>query len=64
MDDGFVEIPPPQVHTRPTRLRVVKDQLKISHSKKCYIQVQMQVTMDIIKVSFKNAKLMFDQCAL
>lgn len=64
MDDGFVQIPPLQVHTRPIGFRVVEDQLKISHSKKCSTWVQMQVTMDIIKISFKNEKLMFDQCAL
>jgi len=36
MDDGFVEIPPLHVHTRPIGFRVVKDQLKFSHNKKCY----------------------------
>jgi len=36
MDDGFVEIPPPHVHTRPIRFKVVKDQLKISHNKKMF----------------------------
>jgi hypothetical protein len=64
MDDGFVEIPPPQVHTRRIGFKVVKDQLKISHSKKCYTWIQIQVIVDIMKVSWKNAKLMFDQCAL
>jgi hypothetical protein len=56
MDDGFVEIPPPRVHTRLICGRVVEDQLKISHSKKCSTWVQTQVTMDIIKVSWKKCK--------